>query len=125
MRPVNRWAPAGLEGSHRNNDLYMRHIGFEVSICIIYSAYMTISEIGMHLRAARKRAGLSQAQLADPLGMSRSTVSAIESGRCAEIGAMKLFALLEMTGLELNVSEKRRRPTIDDLRAELRAKQAE
>ena len=86
---------------------------------------MTISEIGMHLRAARKRAGLSQAQLADPLGMSRSTVSAIESGRCAEIGAMKLFALLEMTGLELNVSEKRRRPTIDDLRAELRAKQAE
>jgi transcriptional regulator with XRE-family HTH domain len=81
---------------------------------------MTISEIGIQLREARKRAGLSQMQLAAPLGMSRATISAIESGRCKEIGASKLFSLLEMAGLEVTVRERRSRPTIDDLRSELR-----
>jgi transcriptional regulator with XRE-family HTH domain len=84
---------------------------------------MTINELGVYLRSARKRAGLSQLQLAEPLGMSRATISAIESGRCTEIGAAKLLALLEMTGLEVSVRERRTRPTVDDLRAELRTAQ--
>jgi transcriptional regulator with XRE-family HTH domain len=86
---------------------------------------MSIRDLGAQLREARRRAGLSQLELAEPLGMSRATISAIESGRCREIGASKLIALLEMTGLELVVKERRSRPTIDELRAELRSDRRE
>lgn len=81
---------------------------------------MNLTEIGQLLKAARQKAGLTQAELADPLGMSRATISAIEGGRCNEIGITKLAALLDLLGLDLTVSERRTRPTIDDLRAERR-----
>lgn len=81
---------------------------------------MNLNDIGQALKAARRKAGLTQAELADPLGMSRATVSALESGRCEEIGATKLAALLDLVGLELTVAERRTRPTLDDLRAERR-----
>jgi transcriptional regulator with XRE-family HTH domain len=81
---------------------------------------MIISDIGPLLKEARQAAGLSQEQLARPLGMSRATVSAIEAGRCEEIGIRKLQALLERVGLEITVGPRKSRPTIDDLRAERR-----
>ena len=81
---------------------------------------MTLAEIGPLLKKARQDAGLSQAQLAKPVGMSRATISAIEGGRCAEIGYAKLAALLERVGMEIMVIPRKRRPTIDDLRAERR-----
>jgi len=77
-------------------------------------------DIGVQLKAARRAAKLSQAELSGSLGMSRATISAIESGRCTEIGVVKLAALLDMVGLELGVGPRRSRPTIDDLRAERR-----
>jgi HTH-type transcriptional regulator / antitoxin HipB len=81
---------------------------------------MQLANLGPLLRDARKAAGLSQQQLAGPLGMSRATISALESGRCTEIGFSKLVALLETVGLEINVAPRKGRPTIDDLRAERR-----
>ena len=82
---------------------------------------MTLQEIGPILKAARKRAALSQEQLAQPLGMSRATISALESGRCDEIGFAKLAALFDSLGLEIMVCPRKSRPTIDDLRAERRS----
>jgi transcriptional regulator with XRE-family HTH domain len=82
---------------------------------------MTLTELGPLLREARRAANLSQTQLAQPLGMSRATISAIESGRCEEIGFAKLAALLELVGMEVIVTPRKRRPTIDDLRAERRS----
>lgn len=82
---------------------------------------MNLHEIGPLLRQARRAAGLSQAQLAEPLGMSRATISALEGRRCVEIGFQKLAALLERVGLEVTVAQRKGRPTIDDLRAERRA----
>jgi len=79
---------------------------------------MQLPDIGPVLRAARRNARLSQEQLAQPLGMSRTTVCAIEGGRCAEVGFTKLVALLDMVGLEITVAPRKRRPTLDDLRAE-------
>lgn len=81
---------------------------------------MTLSDLGPLLKEARRDAKLSQAQLAEPLGMSRATISAIESGRCEEIGFTKLVALLELVGLEVSVTARKGRPTIDELRAERR-----
>ena len=81
---------------------------------------MQLPDIGPLLRQARNEANLSQAQLAQTLGMSRATISAIEGGRCEEIGFAKLSALLDLVGLELSVVARKARPTIDDLRAERR-----
>ena len=81
---------------------------------------MQLPTIGPLLREARRQTGLSQAQLAASLGMSRATISAIESERCEEIGFVKLAALLDLVGLEITVAPRNRRPTIDDLRAERR-----
>lgn len=82
---------------------------------------MTLQEIGPVLKDARKRGKLSQEQLARPLGMSRATISALESGRCDEIGFVKLAALLDGLGLDIMVCPRKSRPTIDDLRAERRS----
>lgn len=82
---------------------------------------MQLPELGAVLREARKKARLSQQQLAKPLGMSRATISAIETGRCEEIGFSKLAALLSTVGLEIMVAPRKGRPTIDDLRAERRS----
>jgi transcriptional regulator with XRE-family HTH domain len=79
---------------------------------------MQLSDLGPIVKEARKRGNLSQAELAAPLGMSRATISAIESGRCEEIGFAKLSALLDRVGLELKVTARTSRPTIDDLRNE-------
>jgi transcriptional regulator with XRE-family HTH domain len=83
---------------------------------------MQLPELGPLLKAARQRANLSQTELAQPLGMSRATISAIESGRCEEIGFAKLAALFDIVGLEITVAPRKRRPTIDDLRAERHTK---
>jgi len=82
---------------------------------------MVLIAVGPLLKQARRKAGLSQDQLARPLGMSRATISAIEGGRCEEIGVQKLAALLERVGLEITVAPRKGRPTIDDLRAERRS----
>jgi len=81
---------------------------------------MQLTDLGPIVKDARKRANLSQAELATPLGMSRATISAIESGRCEEIGYSKLVALLQRLGLEFTVVPRTARPTIDDLRNERR-----
>lgn len=81
---------------------------------------MDLATIGQLLKAARDQSGLTQEALARPLGMSRATLSALESGRCQEIGVRKLTALLQSVGLDLYVAPRRSRPTLDELRAERR-----
>jgi HTH-type transcriptional regulator / antitoxin HipB len=82
---------------------------------------MTLTDLGPLLKQARREARLSQEQLAKPLGMSRATISALESGRCEELGFAKLVALFDMVGLEIVVAPRKGRPTVDDLRAERRS----
>jgi transcriptional regulator with XRE-family HTH domain len=81
---------------------------------------LNLREIGKAFQAARHQSGRTQDELARTLGMSRATLSALERGRCDEIGIRRLTALLESVGLELFVAPRRARPTIDDLRAERR-----
>jgi len=79
-----------------------------------------LADLGPILKEARKKANLSQEQLAMPLGMSRATISAIEGGRCEEIGFSKLAGLLDRVGLELTAIPRAARPTLDDLRSQRR-----
>jgi HTH-type transcriptional regulator / antitoxin HipB len=85
---------------------------------------MDLAQIGLLFSEARRQAGVTQQELATALGMSRATLSAVEGGRCKELGVRKLTALLESVGLELSVAPRRRRPTLDDLRAQIRSEKA-
>ena len=85
---------------------------------------MDLSEIGALFRRARREQHRTQAGLARELGMSRATLSALEGGRCPEIGVRKLSALLQAVGLDLYAAPRRARPTLDDLREEQRRAKA-
>jgi transcriptional regulator with XRE-family HTH domain len=106
----------------------MIQICLDLYLCIVYdamaldywNAQMQLTEVGRLLKEARLQTQVSQQELAAPLGMSRATISALEGGRCAEIGFTKLSALLDLVGLEITVTQRKQRPTLDDLRAERR-----
>lgn len=75
-------------------------------------------EIGKNIRNSRKRLKLSQLDLATRLGMSRTTISQIESGTVQEIGVRKLMRLLEFLGLELRIRSAGHPPTLEELQEE-------
>lgn len=78
--------------------------------------------MGAAIRAARTERKLSQGQIAAMLGMSRATISGIETGRIAEVGVRKLMALCAILGLEISVGQKRQYPTLQELRREAHEK---
>lgn len=73
-------------------------------------------EIGENIRKERKRQKISQGSLAKSLGMSRSTISQIESGTVQEIGIRKLIRILDHLGLELQVRPAGAPPNLDELK---------
>ena len=81
---------------------------------------MDMQGIGAAIRRARKEKGLTQGQLAGMLGMSRATVSGIETGAIPEVGVRKLMALCGALGLALSVAPENPYPTYQELRAGLR-----
>lgn len=83
-----------------------------------YMQCMDMREIGAALRAARKKRGLTQAQLAGELGMSRATISGIETGQILEIGIRKVLNICGRLGVELSVVDRRPYPTLQELRQE-------
>jgi transcriptional regulator with XRE-family HTH domain len=76
-----------------------------------------MNELGELIKSLRKTAGLSQGQLAERHGMSRATISGIENNTIPEVGIRKVAAIFEGLGYELTATPKRRRKTLDDLKA--------
>jgi HTH-type transcriptional regulator / antitoxin HipB len=76
---------------------------------------MYLDEIGQKICKARKSKSISQENLANQLGMSRSTISGIEKGTIPEIGIRKVMSICNALGLELLVQEKKKRPTLQQL----------
>jgi len=87
------------------------------SIFALYSMHSSMNELGNLIKKLRKEAGLSQAQLAQRHGMSRATISGIENNTIPEVGIRKVAAILEGLGYELTATPKRRRKTLDELKA--------
>lgn len=79
---------------------------------------MDMNEIGAVIRQARTQRKLSQGQLGEMLGMSRATISGIETGKVVEVGIRKMMALCAALGLELSIGQRRRYPTLQELRLE-------
>ncbi len=75
-------------------------------------------KIGQHIRQEREKRCMSQAKLADLLGMSRATISQIENGTVREIGVRKLIRILDVFDLELVVRPAEAPPTLEELQRE-------
>ncbi|MFZ4758343.1 MAG: helix-turn-helix transcriptional regulator [Burkholderiaceae bacterium] len=69
---------------------------------------MRLIEIGHQLKALRAAKGLTQAELAELAGLTRSTVNRLENGTLNDLGTKKLLALLELLGATLTVVPKTR-----------------
>lgn len=74
--------------------------------------------IGQKIRQVRKSRNISQGQLANAMGMSRTTIGQIENGTVQEIGVRKLIRVLEFLELELRVRSAGSPPTLEELREE-------
>lgn len=75
---------------------------------------MDLAEIGKHLRAARKKSGLTQAQLALHGGVSRAVVNQLENGAFQDLGAKKILRLCAALGLSLTVISAGAPPVLGD-----------
>lgn len=84
----------------------------------MYKIQFMLFEIGDHIRKERRLRKISQETLARDLGMSRATISQIESGIVQDIGVRKLIRILDYLGLELRVRPAGAPPTLDALREE-------
>lgn len=69
--------------------------------------YMDFAETGRVIRDARKQAGLTQAELARRLGMSRATLSQLENGTIGDLGIRKLALIGDRLGLEVILRPRR------------------
>lgn len=68
---------------------------------------MNFSVIGSIIREARKQAGLTQAELAKRLRMSRATISQLENGVIGDLGIRKLAQIGDRLGLEVSIQPRR------------------
>ncbi|MFM7554196.1 MAG: helix-turn-helix domain-containing protein [Verrucomicrobiota bacterium] len=68
---------------------------------------MNLTETGEVLRSARRAAGLTQAELARRLGMSRATLSQLENGVIGDLGIRKVAMICDRLGLEILVRPRR------------------
>ena len=69
---------------------------------------MRLQELGFEIRKKRLALGLTQAQLADTAGVSRTTVNQFESGIFPDLGVRKVISLLDQLGLTLDVQSARK-----------------
>jgi HTH-type transcriptional regulator/antitoxin HipB len=66
---------------------------------------LTATQLGQLLRTARKRRGLTQAQVGARLGLSQNRVSHLE-GHADELSVKQLLTWCAVVGLELGVAER-------------------
>lgn len=67
---------------------------------------MNLVFIGQLVRQRRQALGLSQARLARLSALSRATISQLEAGTIIDLGAAKLFILLDVLGLSLDAAAR-------------------
>jgi HTH-type transcriptional regulator/antitoxin HipB len=66
---------------------------------------LTATQLGQLLRAARKRRGLTQAEVGARLGVSQNRVSHLE-GHADELSIKQLLTWCAVVGLELSMAER-------------------
>ena len=77
---------------------------------------MDYKELGQFIVEARRSRGCSQQGLADHIGVSRATISALEKGRSGDVGLRKVMKMLDYLGYELMARERSPFPMLEELR---------
>lgn len=85
---------------------------------VSYTKQRMLFHIGEEIRKERKLRKISQEKISADLGMSRSTISQLESGVIQDLGIRKVQRILEYLGLELHVRKMGAPPTLEDLQRE-------
>jgi transcriptional regulator with XRE-family HTH domain len=67
---------------------------------------MNLSDIGHIIQRRRKQVGLSQAQLATMGKLSRVTINQLENGSLSDLGAAKLFAIIDLLSIDIQAQGK-------------------
>lgn len=80
----------------------------------------TLGDVADVLKTARRKAGLSQQQLADSAGVSRVTLSRMETASLGDMSVSSLMNLLNAAGYELRAVKRGHVRTLDDILAEQR-----
>ena len=81
---------------------------------------MNFTEAGSLIRQTRRQAKLTQADLAKRLGMSRTTLSQVETGVISELGIRKFAAICDLLGLEIMVAPRNAKLTLHEAYAKNR-----
>ena len=77
---------------------------------------MDYQALGQTISALRQQHGVSQLKMAEHLGISRTTINALENGRSGDIGIRKVMKILDYLGKELAIRDKSPFPTLEELR---------
>ena len=86
---------------------------------------MNLLEVGSFIKEQRKNRQMSQLELAEKVGVSRSTVIRLENGSIDELGLRKLIAICTHLGLTIDITPiKPKRPTLETLVKEQKARRA-
>jgi len=86
---------------------------------------MNFDKAGSLIRQARRQAGLTQGVLAKRLGMSRTTISLLETGVISELGIRKFSQICDQVGLEINVGPRHPKLTLNEAYARNRQERQE
>jgi transcriptional regulator with XRE-family HTH domain len=81
----------------------------------------TLIDIADQLKAVRHEVGLSQAELANRAGVSRTTLARMETLAKADMSVSVLVRLLEAAGYDLKVVKAGHARTLEDILAEQRS----
>lgn len=79
---------------------------------------MDFAKTGTLIRSARRQAKITQAALAKRLGMSRATISQLETGVISELGVRKLSQICDRLGLEVTIQRRLAPLTLHEAYAE-------
>lgn len=82
----------------------------------------TLADLAESLKAARREAGLSQAELAGRAGVSRTTLARMETLARGDMSVSMLVRLLEAAGYDLKAVKVGHSRTLEDILAEQRDK---
>lgn len=82
-------------------------------------AELDLTDLGEEIRLSRRFRKLTQQQVADAAGITRTHVVAIEAGRAPAVAFQTILRVMRIVGLDLRSGTYNYgRPTLDDLREE-------
>ena len=100
----------------------MIHIIWIMCYNMYYISYkrkhMKLDELGEEIKVLRKEKGWSQNDLEQYSGITKRTISKIDTGFIDEVGIKKVAFILDLLGYEFCIRERNRPKTLEELQNE-------